>query len=235
MTCKPLLSAKVLRSKSFRKKPWAKSARSPGREWFPPTGSALLPRDRLLTVRCGPIGRRSCRQPGLLFFNGPDGAYSRDDLTRCGVSADYSPVHSLVNQILNQPDPGPTAIHRPSDIVGGVPADDLPPSRHTGVHFEGSEHIAPKPDCDNDGEQSHDQPPVMGARFGHVPFPFGCRGAVPLVIETCLPLKAMRLLADLLPWIPGLVSKQPGFGPEPSPVVGRPQLKRTAVAPSGLN
>jgi hypothetical protein len=33
------------------------------------------------------------------------------------------------------------------------------------------------------------------------------------VIETCLRLKAMRLLADLFPWIPGLVSNQPGFGP----------------------
>jgi len=170
MTCKPLLSAKVLRSKSFRKKPWAKSACSPGREWFPPAGSALLPTGRLLTVRCGPPGRRSCRQPGLLFFSGPDGAYSRGGLARYGVTADDSPVYFRVNQILNQPDPGPTAIHRPSDIFGGVQADDLPPSRHTGVHFEGPEQIAPKPDCDDDGEHNHDQPSVMNARLGHFCF-----------------------------------------------------------------
>jgi len=50
----------------------------------------------------------------------------------------------------------------------------------------------------------------MGTRFGHVLFPLGCGGAIPLVIETCLPLKAMRLLADLFPWIPGLVSNRPG-------------------------
>jgi hypothetical protein len=92
----------------------------------------------------------------LLFFSGPDGAYSRGGLASCGGPADDSPVLSLVNQILNQPDPGPTAIHRPSDIFRGVQADDLPPSRHTGVHFEGPEHIAPKPDCDDDGEHSHD-------------------------------------------------------------------------------
>jgi hypothetical protein len=55
------------------------------------------------------------------------------------------------------------------------------------------------------------------------------------VIETCLPLKALRLLADLFPWISGLVSDRPGFGPDPPPVVGRPLLKRAAVTPSGLN
>jgi len=130
----------------------------------------LLPRGCLLTVRCGPLGRRSCRQPERLFLSGPDGAYSRGGLVRYGIPAVYSPVHSLVNQILNQPDTGLTAIHRPSDIVGGVPADDLPASRHTGVHFEGPEYIAPKPDCDDDEEQSHDQPSVMGAMFGHFRF-----------------------------------------------------------------
>ena len=141
-------------------------------------GIGLISDGRLLTVRCGLLSRRSCRQPGLLFFSRPDGTHSSGGFARYGVPADYSPVHSVVNQILNQPDPGLTAIHRPSDIVGGVPAYNLPPSRHTGVHFERPEHIAPKPDCDDDGEQSHDQPSVMGARFGHVPFPFGCRGAV---------------------------------------------------------
>jgi hypothetical protein len=55
------------------------------------------------------------------------------------------------------------------------------------------------------------------------------------VIEICLSLKAMRLLADLFPWIPGLVSNRTGFGPDPPPVVVRPLLNRAAVTPSGLN
>jgi len=55
------------------------------------------------------------------------------------------------------------------------------------------------------------------------------------VIDTCLSLKAMRLLADLFPWIPGLVSNRPGFGPDTPPVMGRQRLKRAAVTPSGLN
>jgi hypothetical protein len=45
----------------------------------------------------------------------------------------------------------------------------------------------------------------------------------------------MRLLADLFPWIPGLVSNQPGFGPDPPTIVGCSRLKRAAVTPSGLN